>query len=180
MMVRESEERIRAWAADRHIPDGCVERWLELSNFDGIALYDVARKLNLRTAQFMAMFEMLDEISVRDNRPISVILAAREIQHRLSGPGSAPARARLLAEQLRELRFPHLREELARIREQVASLGLPRAISVTPPNNLSSDELRIEITAHNGAELERLVGILRDKLTELKRISELLGGRDEV
>ncbi|MGH7917244.1 MAG: hypothetical protein ACREQE_07230, partial [Candidatus Binataceae bacterium] len=168
-MLAETEAQVRAWAAERHLPTACVGRWLELSEADCTALYDVARTMNLRTAQFVTIFEMLDEIAVRDNQPISAILASPGIQRVLRGSGSAPARARMLAEHLKELRFPRLRRQLERIREQVASLGLPRTISVMPPNNLSSDELRIEITAHSGTELERLIGILREKMTELKR-----------
>jgi hypothetical protein len=57
---------------------------------------------------------------------------------------------------------------------------MPTGIRIVLPANLSSDEVRIELTAHGGAELQRLVGALMVKSTELGRIADLLGGTDEV
>jgi hypothetical protein len=69
--VNETDDAIRRWAAERHLPDAHLRRWLALTDADRGALLELARKLRLRTGQFVTAFEMLEEIAVRERATIA-------------------------------------------------------------------------------------------------------------
>jgi hypothetical protein len=170
---------IRAWAAARRLPDAHLARWLALAEGDRAALLSIAERLRLRTGQFVAAFELLEEIALREHSTAREILVRGEIQRILDGAGSAPERARVLLEELRAIRMPRLRAESERLKREIAALGLPRGVAVMLPHELGSDELRIEIVARGGAELERLIDELGKCSAGLGRVAEMLaGGRD--
>lgn len=172
--------RIRAWAAIRRLPETHLARWLALPEADRSALLDAAERLRLRTGQFVTAFECLEEISVRESAQIAAIVARREIRRILDGAGAAPGRARSFVEQLRTIRFPRLKHATERMTAALAALALPRGINVLLPRDLSSDELRIEIVAHGGDEMDRLIGALAKNRNGLRRIAAMLGGADEL
>lgn len=174
------ESRIRAWAEVRRLPDAHLVRWLALSDEDRAALLETAERLRLRTGQFITAFVLLEEIALRDHESIAGVLARGEIRGILEGAGSAPGRAHSLLEQLRAARFPRLKQTVDRLRAEIATLALPSGIRVVLPVDLSSDELRIEIRANGGAELERLIGAIERNAAGLKRIADMLGGTDEI
>jgi len=174
------EAAIRAWAAERRLPAVHVARWLELPATERTALLALAQTLHLRTGQFVTIFRLLEEIGVRENQPIAEVLTRREIRHIFAANESAPGKARALLDALRAMRFPQLHDTLAQIMARVAELRLPAGVRVVLPPNLSSDEVRVELTAHGGAELRRLVEVITARSTELCRIADLLGGADEV
>ena len=178
---------IRRWAAERHLPEPHLERWLALVHDDRAALLEVAQALRLRTGQLMTALEMLEEIALRERAaqgpiaaPIAAILARREIRRILEAKGSAPGRARELIETLRAIRFPRLKRAADRLAAEIAALGLPGKVKVVLPRELSSDEVRIEISAHGGAELERLIDAVAQARAGLARVAEQIGGADSV
>ncbi len=174
------ESRIRSWAEKRRLPKAHLGRWLALAHEDRVALLETAERLRLRTGQFVTALELLDEIALRDRESIAGVLARNEIRRILEGTGSAPGRAQSLVEQLRVACFPRLKRTIDRLRTEIAALALPPGIRVVLPVDLSSDELRIEIRASGGAELERLIGAIDRHAAGLRRIAEMLGGADEV
>jgi hypothetical protein len=181
------DDAIRRWAAQRHLPDAHLRRWLALAQDDRAALLELAEALRLRTGQFVAAFELIEELALRErttavavDATIATILARREIRRILDGTGSAPGRARELIDTLRALRFPRLKRTTERLAAEIAALGLPSGVKVVLPKELSSDEVRIEISAHGGAELERLVDSLAQARAGLGRIAELIGGADSI
>lgn len=175
-----SEDAIRSWAAARHLPDAHLRRWLALTDEDRAALLEIAEALRLRTGQFMTAFELLEESAVRDRTTIAAILARREIRRILDGTGSAPGRARELLDALRAIRFPRLKRTAERLAKEVAALGLPYGVSVVLPKDLGSDEVKVEISAHDGAELERLIDTVGQARAGLIRIADLIGGGDSI
>jgi hypothetical protein len=176
----DNEARIRSWAALRRLPEAHLDRWLAMEAADRDRILNIAEDLRLRTGQFIAAFDMIDEIQVRENKSAAEVLAAREIKQILEGGGSTPGRARALLDTLRLLRFPRLRETANRISAKVINLGLPPGLRVVLPSNLSSDELRVELTAHGGAELRRLIEVLAGSSADLCRIADALDGADEL
>jgi hypothetical protein len=180
MAETQSEAAIRAWTADRRVPEVYVARWLELMAPDRIALLDLVQRLPLRIGQFVTIFTLLEEISMRESSSIAEVVARREIRQVFASNQSSPGKARALLDALRLIRLPQLHVTLDRLTARIAELKMPTGIRIVLPANLSSDEVRIELTAHGGAELQRLVGALMVKSTELGRIADLLGGTDEV
>jgi len=180
MNVGTVESRIRAWAEKRRLPEAHLVRWLALAQEDRAALLETAERLRLRTGQFVTALELLEEIALRDGESIAGVLARSEIRRILEGTGSAPGRAHSLVEQLRVARFPRLKRTIERLRTEIVGLALPPGIRVVLPVDLGSDELRIEIRANGGAELERLICAIDRHAAGLRRIAEMLGGADEV
>ena len=173
-----TETEIREWAALRRLPDAHLERWLALEEPDRAALLEAARRLRLRTGQFVTALELLEEIAVRDPKQgnVAIVLAQDSIRQTFDGAGSVPERAHAFVEELRAMRFPKLRDTMKRLRDEVAALHLPSGINVVLPHDLASDELRIEITARGEAELEKLIDAIGRNGDGLKRIAQMLGG----
>jgi hypothetical protein len=174
------DENIRRWAAVRRLPQSYLERWLALADTDRRALLEIAESLRMRTGQFVAAFELLGELAVRERQPIAAVAARTEIRRIVDGTGSGPERAASLLGALRALRYPQMKALGDRLAAAVAALRLPRGIAVVLPHDLASDELRIEIVAHGGAELESLARALAERLNGLKRIADIIGGADEI
>jgi hypothetical protein len=180
MSVADTEARIRRWAAERRLERAHVEAWLALEESDRSALLNITEALRLHTGQFVKAFAMLSEIAVREHERIAAILARGEIRRILDRAGSVPGKAHALVEQLRAIRFPRLKETTDRLAVAVAELSLPRGISVGLPHDLASDELRIEIVARGGEEMEMLIDAITKSGAGLRRLVEMLGGMHEV
>jgi hypothetical protein len=180
MSTSAPDDNIGRWAAARRLPQVYLERWLALVLADRRALLEIVESLPMRTGQFIAAFELLGELAVREREPIAAVLARPELRRILDGAGSGPEKASRLLGALRALRYPRMKEFSDRIAAAIAALELPRGIAVVLPRDLASDELRIEIVARGGAELESLALALAQKLNGLKRIAEMIGGADEV
>ncbi len=176
----EIERRIRIWADARALPPAHLEKWLVLDEPGRTRLLEIAEYLKFRTGQFITAFMLLEEIAVRDRERIAEILARPSILRLINASGSGPGRARALIDELRTLRYPRLRRACERLTAEVAALGMPRGIKVVLPRELASDEVRIEIIAHGGAEMEELLATLRAKAGGLVRIAAMLGGVNEV
>lgn len=180
MNAGETQASIRRWAEQRRLPQAHLDRWLALDDLSAAALLEVAERVHLRTGQMVAAIDLLDEIAVRERTNIVSILARRELRRILDGAGSAPGKARALLEELRALRFPRLKQMTERLANEIGALKLPAGINVVLPHEFGSDELRIEITAHGGDELESLIEAVAKGGKELGRIARMLGGADEI
>ena len=174
MSALATDDAIRQWAAERHLPEAHIERWLALASDDRTAILKVAEGLRLRTGA-VAAFELLEEIALREHVAIAAILATDEIRRILDGAGSAPGRARELLEALRAKRFPRLQRMADRLAAEIRGLGLPGGIKVVLPKELSSDEIRIEISARGDADLQNLIDAITRARTGLGRIADLTG-----
>lgn len=179
------DDAIRRWAAGRHLPDTHLRRWLALALDDRAALLEAAATLRLRTGQFVAAFALIEEIALRARAAevapevtVAALLARGEIRRILDGTGSAPGRARALIDTLRALRFPRLKRTIDRLAAEIAALGLPGGVKVILPKELSSDEVRIEISAHGATEMVRLIDSVAQARVGIGRIADLIGGAD--
>jgi predicted NBD/HSP70 family sugar kinase len=180
MSSAETETAIRRWAADKHLPDAALARWLELDEAARAAILALARELRLRTAQLVAALELLGEIALRENRGLVAILESDPIRSAIAAGGSAPARGSRMLEALRAIRFPRLTRIRSELEARLRGLGLPPALRVRLPRELASDELTLELRARTRAELEEGLKALERIGPELARIVERLGGGDEI
>src|SRR5690349_5204479 len=95
------ECRIRKWADARVVPPSTVEKWLVLDASSRSDLLELAEEVKFRTGQFVTVFELLQEIALRDDQTISEILKRSLIRSIVQGGGSGPGRARALIDHLR-------------------------------------------------------------------------------
>jgi len=172
----EIEARIRDWAALRRLEQTHLESWMALAETDRSALLNVAEGLRLRTGQFTAALAMLQEISLRDQQSITGILARNEIRQIMRRADSAPGKGRAFLDELRAIRFPRLKQMTHELAAAIADLSLPLGINVILPHELASDELRIEIVARSGEELEARINAVAQNVRGLRRVIEMLGG----
>jgi len=172
----DSAKAIRAWAEAHHVDRAQLERWLALDAQSAAALLDAAVRLRLRVGQLQRAREMLEEIALVERTQATAVLARAPLKRILEGAGPAPARGRAFVEELRAMRFPRLGRALEQIKAEVAALRLPRAIEVTLPRDLGSDELRIEIRVRSAAEFRESLRALAERTDGMERILNLLGG----
>jgi hypothetical protein len=172
------ESRIREWADARAVPPSTVEKWLVLDGSSRSDLLELSKQVKFRTGQFVTVFELLQEIALRDHQTISEILKWSPIRNIIDRGGSGPGRARALIDHLHVLRFPLLKQATERLCAEIASLALPRGIKVVLPRELASDEVRLEIAAHGALELAELLEALREKTSGLVRIAAMLAGAE--
>lgn len=180
MTPTDTAAAIRAWAAERYLPEAYLERWLAMDEAGRAAFFSFAQRLRLRTGQLVSALEMIEEISVRDGTAIDATLARDRFKRIVEGPGSAPGKARAFVEGLKALRLPRLGETMDRLRAEVAALGLPRGLSVVLPRELSSDVLKVVLAVRSRRELRSLIETIERVEPQLARIVDLLGGRDEL
>lgn len=167
---------IRAWAAERHLPETHLARWLGMTERDRAAILAIARALRLSTGAIVTALATLEEISVRESCTIESVLARDAIARIIKGRTSAPARAKAFLAALRQIRYPRLAEASRKLEAEIAALDLPRAISVVLPKDLGSAHLRVELEANDGAELKRLIGALYASADKLAQIADRLSG----
>ncbi len=171
---------VREWAAEHHVPQAALDRWLEFGETGALAILTVARDLRLRTGQLLGALEMLVEIGVRESESAASILARDELRPIIRGGGSRPERASALIDKLREFRYPRLSRTRAKLESAIAAMRLPPGLTVVLPKDLSSDEVMIRMTVRTAAELERLLAALTEHQQELQALIEALGGSDEI
>jgi len=174
--VTDTAAAIRAWAAERHLPETHLARWLGMGERDRAAILAIARALRLSTGAIVTALATLEEISVRESCTIESVLARDPIARILKSRTSAPARAKDFLAALRQIRYPRLAEASRKLQAEIAALDLPRGISVVLPKDLGSDQLRIELEVNDGAELKRLVGALKANADGLSQIADRLSG----
>lgn len=178
--VTDLDSQIRSLAAARRLPDSHLEKWLRLDESSRSAVLETARALKLRTGQIVAALDLLEEISVREGEPVAALLDRPAVRGLANAAGSTPSRAHAFLDELRAMRFPRLRETIDRVEAAIAALRLPHEIKLVLPRELSSDELTIQLTVSDAEGLERLLGMLKEKQSDLERIFSMLGGDDEV
>jgi len=173
---------IRAWAAERHLPETHLARWLKMAERDRAALLAIARALRLSTGALVTALATLEEISVRESCAIESVLARDPIARIIKGrAGTAPARAKAFLEALRAIRYPRLAEAARKLEAEIAALHLPRGVSVVLPKDLGADQLRVELQAGDGAGLKRLIGALYANTEALAHNADMLGcGEDRL
>jgi hypothetical protein len=180
MGTNSTDEAIRAIAAQRHLPESHLARWLAMDADSRRAMLEDAQALRLHTGQIVAALDLLDEIGVRERAAASAILARKEVRGAIAHKGSGPARAAAFLDALRAIRFPRLKQTRERISARIAELGLPRGVAVVLPRELGSDELVVRLSARTADEMARLIRALAAREQELARIAAMLGGDDEV
>jgi len=174
------DAEIRDLATRRRLPRTYLARWLQLDRSDRSALLELTRALKFRTGQLVAVLDLLDEISVREQTSAAKILARPPLRRLVTGSGSAPARAHAVLDELRAIRFPRLRQITERLEAAIAALRLPRGIRILLPRELASDELTIQLAASAPGELDHLLDALLEKRGDFARILAMMGGDDDV
>jgi hypothetical protein len=171
---------VRGWAAEHHVPETAVQRWLQLGQRDAMAILAVAKQLRLRTGQLISALEMLAEISVREGEGAAGILARDAVRSTLARGGSRPERASAFIDKLRELRYPRLAQTRSQLQAAVASMRLPPGVAVVLPKDLASDELIIRLTVHSATELDQLLAALPQRQDQIKTLIQMLGGAGQI
>jgi hypothetical protein len=179
MDMVEADSRIHAWAGAKALPAAYLEKWLALDARARALLLEAAEQLRFRTGQFITVFVLLEEIAVRERQSMAEILELPSVYDAINSSGSAPGRARALIEELRTLRYPKLRQSRRRLEATITALKLPAGIKIALPRELASDEVRIEIAARGGAEMQELLAALIARTEGLVQLAAMLGGVDD-
>ena len=138
---------VRAYGAERHYRSATLERWAALPAGDAAALLDLAQDLRLGENQLRDLWEWASDVAGREQVSIGAVLALDAVAVARRQPVGRNDRLRLVRSALRRLRYPQLSALEDRLADLVRRLDLPRGVSVTLPEFLEGDAVRIEIVA---------------------------------
>lgn len=175
-MAPNLEEKIRALASERRLPESAVRRWLAMDEASREALFDLAHGLRMRTGQIAAALDTLHEIALREQTTVAAILARDEIKRAAQFKGPAPARASAVLDAVRTFRFPRLKATERRLRAEIKAFKLPAGISVVLPKDLGSDEVTVSLRARGADEFARMLDALKRCQPGMRRMFKMLGG----
>ncbi|HEX5605873.1 MAG TPA: hypothetical protein VFY96_05115 [Candidatus Binatia bacterium] len=156
-----------------------MERWLRWAAADREALATLALSHKISENHLREMMDWLEEISLRDGKPIQDILAEKAIYDTSTDPRLGRAdRLKRIKEQLRRRRYPGLAQTEDQIRTHINALKLHPEIRLSVMPGLEGGHLKIEIQPANIAELRAAVAKLSNatSLRPLTAIFELLSG----
>lgn len=138
---------IRAYAGARLYSAATIERWLQLAAQDGEALLQLATELRLGENQLRDLWDWAEEIAERDGVTLSQVLAAEPLAKARARQLGRNDKLKVIKAALRRLRFPQLAAVEDRLVTLIRALQLPHSISITLPEHLDGDQVRIEIAA---------------------------------
>jgi hypothetical protein len=173
------DSEIQTYANQRGFQRNTLDRWLSWAAADREALATLALSLKISENHLREMMDWLEEIALRDGKPIQDILAEKPIYDARTDPRLGRAdRLKRVKEQLRRRRFPRLAETEDQIRNHINSLKLQPEIRLSVTPGLEGGQLNVEFEAGTTAEFKVAVGKLNDatSLRSLPAIFELLSG----
>jgi len=177
-----SEAAIREYARTKGFHPHTLERWLSWRRPDGDALLGLAGDLKLGENHLRDFLDCLEEIALRDTRPIHEILQSDSITRIQTDPRlGRNDRLKRIKEQVRRLRFPRLSRLEDAIEAKIRELRLHPRIKLSTPPGLEGGTLRVELSASSKEELNSLVEKLGDaaKSEPIVEIFALLRGGHE-
>ncbi|MBN2125094.1 MAG: hypothetical protein JW821_12425, partial [Deltaproteobacteria bacterium] len=124
--------------------------------------------LHLNGNQQRQFIEMLNDLSLKDNVDISGILAGEALDRiRRDRESNNPQKARNLFSLLRSMRLPLVSGAEKTFHRRVASLGLPRGVTVEHPPFFEGEGYALKVLFRDGRDLKgRLETLCRLSLAE--------------
>jgi hypothetical protein len=174
-----SEAQIRDYAAEKGFHPQTVERLLAWNEQDRDGLFRVAYALKVSENHLRDLMDWLEEISLRDQVRIDVILSRRDIVNIQTDPRLGRAdKLKRIKEQIRRLRFPRLAETEDVLRARIQELRLHPEVRLSVPAGLEGGNLHVEFNASSPGELRRLAAKLVEAADKesVREIFALLSG----
>lgn len=177
-----ASDRIIAYGNARRFREETLARWLQLSDADQEALFDLTQALQLGENHFRDFLEWLEEISLRDGVSLGELLRGERFSRVLTDPRlSRNDKLNGLKEEVRRLRFPRLSQIENDIRKKIGELKLAPRIQVNVPPALEGGALTIQMRATSYEQLKQLLAELERALERdaAREVFALLAGRVE-
>ena len=169
------DSEIQVYANQRGFQRNTLDRWLSWAAADREALATLALSLKISENHLREMMDWLEEIALRDGKPIQDILAEKPIYDARTDPRLGRAdRLKRVKEQLRRRRFPRLAETEDQIRNHINSLKLQPEIRLSVTPGLEGGQLNVEFEAGTTAEFKAAVRKLSEA-TSLRSLPAIFG-----
>jgi ParB-like chromosome segregation protein Spo0J len=138
------------------------------------ALFQVAQKLKLGINKMREIIRYLEEISLRDEKPLSSLLFAEEIQKVMREEKmTLSQKGDKIRQILREKRYPKLDCLERKFSQALKKLGLPRTLKITHPPFFEGDKLTLEAQFNSPQALKELALIIQETANK-KELDKLL------
>lgn len=155
--------QIEEYAKSRGFHPHSTARWLGWRPEAAAALYRLAVSLKMGESHLRDFMDWLEEISLRDSRPIDAILDQKPILDIETAPRLGRAdKLKRIKEEIRRLRYPRLAWAEDRVRERIRSLKLDRRIELAAAPGLEGGELHVAFRASSQEEFKALAAALLD------------------
>lgn len=158
-----AQEQVREYAKARGFHPRTLARLLEWDPPASAALGRLAVALKISENHLRDLMDWLEEIALRDNCGIEVILAEKVIKTIETDPRLGRAdKLKRVKEEVRRRRFPRLTHTEDALKARIAGLKLHPEIVLSAPPGLEGGRLRVEFSASSQDELKRLAAKLAD------------------
>jgi hypothetical protein len=167
------DQTILDYAREKGLHKRTLERWLQLSDADQQALFELAQTLKLGENHFRDFLDWLEEIALRDGVGLCEVLKGESFVNTLSDPRlGRNDKLKRVKEELRRLRFPRLSRIEDEIQRKIRKLKLGPRIRMTVPPSLEGGVLTVQVRATSYEELKRSVVELGQAL-ESESVNEI-------
>jgi hypothetical protein len=175
-----AESQIREYATAKGFHPQTVSRWLSWNPADTLALERLVFALKISENHLRDLLDWLEEVALRDQVAVHVILASKTIDDIATDPRLGRAdRLKKIKEQIRRLRYPRLAETEDALRGKIQELQLHPEIRLSVPPGLEGGQIRVEFSVANHEELRRLASNLKNATEHqlMPEIFQLLSGQ---
>lgn len=136
-------------------------------------LGNLIQKFSLNLNYFTEIFSLLEELSLKNNLPISKIIIKLKLFSFLKLGIPPDARIKKLKETLMANRFPLLSKYEKKVRQIIKELAWPPSLKLKPPAFFEDEAWQVGLTFANIQELERHIKLLQ-KLVRQQEFQKIL------
>jgi hypothetical protein len=175
------EEPIPAYVADHDVPMAELDLFNTLSAEDRRAVFALIIALKLGVNKIKDLLTLLDDLALREQRPIHTILADERIQTLLRQEQTpAPQKADLVRRCLWERRYPEFTSIEQTYQHTLQQLHLPAGVRFQTDRFFEDDRMTVEFRFRTPEELrqtaEDLTALARK--AELQRLLDIIQGEN--
>jgi ParB family transcriptional regulator, chromosome partitioning protein len=176
----EFDDGIKHALATGRMPVKAAGELLKFPETDRQAFRDLFLIIKFNGNQQLQVFDLISDISVRDDKPVSTLLHEEPFRNVIDDKAmNTPQKARAFLDRCRRIRHPLLYSAERRFKSEIKSWKLPREVEIADPEYFEPAEFRMEIRFKNGSHLKHLLDqLLKLPLERLARPEK--GGSDDV
>lgn len=176
------EDELKPYLAAHDLPMTVLELLADLAPADRMAVFALVTHVKLGVNKLKEVLTYLDEIALRDGRPIHQVLAAPQIRAVLEHdqmPG--PQKTDRLRQMLREMRYPQLTTLEHTYHEQLNRLELPHAVRLKADPSFERNDLTVAFRFETPEQLHDYADALLRLAQQpaLRRVLQIVQGATE-
>lgn len=172
LRLEELDKDIKGAVAQNKISLKVTRFLLEMDDESRSSIFMLISSLNLNLNQQMQLIEYMNDISIRDEQNIRVILSHESfIKIQENNNLNNPQKTKKLFALLHTKRYPHLTQTEETFKKMIAEMNLPNRVRIVHPPYFEAPDYKMEILFKGGQELKMSINKIA-KIDKLKDLSD--------